>query len=155
MPRKRKEGSVDMTELINFIKAYVKERKRENPRYSRSALARQADIGVSTLSELVNHPDREPSGRTLGHLATAMDVDPVKLYRIAYPRSSDEALRGRPRRKAVRMSQRLDTLVQSDPQFYERLTELTERISPERRARVIAYVEGLADAEASENHSRS
>lgn len=146
MPRKPKGGSVDMTELINFIKVYIREQQRDNPKYTRAALARQCGIGGSTLSELVNHPDREPSGRTLGALAEGMGVDPAKLYRIAYPRSSDEALRGRRRQETVKVPPHITAAIEGDPQFYNRLVELAERISPERRARVLAFTEGLAEA---------
>jgi transcriptional regulator with XRE-family HTH domain len=149
MPRRsREEDPVDMTNLIHYIQDFIRTQQRTKPRYSQAELARQSKLRESVLSELMNNPNREPSGRTLVRLANGLGIDPIELFHIAYPSDilaeyvppehDDKAAQQR----AARIRQRNARLLEVNPRFSE-VIALLEKLPPDKQGRVQGFVEGL------------
>lgn len=160
MPRRsREEDPVDMKHLINFINDFIRTQQRTKPRYSQAELARQSNLGESVLSELMNHPDREPSGRTLVRLAQGLGIDPVDVFHLAYPseptaervpaQADDKAAQER----LARIRRRTAHLLEVNPRFGE-VIALLEKLPPDKQGRVLGFVEGLVSESTNRSESQ-
>ena len=144
MPRrKRAQDPVDMTELVNFIHQFVREQKKAIPRYSYARLARESKLSGSVLSELLNHPEREPTGRTLARLAEGLGLTYAELWRIAYPKGSLPNS-GDTDMTPVEIPAEILTILAHDPGL-GRFVELARRLPPAYRTRALGYMEGIAE----------
>lgn len=148
MPRQpRTVDPVDMTPLIHYIHDYIRAQQRVRPRYSQAELARRSGLRESVLSELINHPDREPAGRTLIRLAKGLEIEPMDVFHLAYP---SDAVSTKPidpadkvaQRRAARIKKRMELLLDVNPRFSE-VIALLEKLPPDKQGRVIGFVEGL------------
>lgn len=140
-------NSVDMAALIAAIRAYIRARQRENRHYSQAAFARQIGRSASSVSDILSGKTKHISADTLARILAVVGDD-VLAYRLLHGYGlHDEPQTG----EGVPMSAAdLDVLRaawRSDPERLARNTALVMRLSPARRARLLAYIEGWLAAE--------